>query len=623
MQEDKTMFKIKRRALSLTLVAVLLVGALPMTASAAQTTHIVNTRDGDVTVVDDITIAIPDTDLLIAFTDVAAKFSITPSSTTKLYYFYVAEGGTVTFSNSGKYASLIDANAPYTISKELYFIGSWSNDGTSVYIQRLSDNVASARYAENSRGFSELETLRTDKTINKLAAAKQNKSTARTTYQNPTSASAGARLEKTLDGNVVVYDEYTVSIPEEPGLTLTFTDVAEKYGYNDYSASNVSELKATYSFFLSEGALVSYSKSRKYSEDGVPTLISSNSLYSSYYDQIGAVGIYLYCINTNLASATYTSGVGTYKSLSEIKSVVAGTQYSLPTVPVYGSGNEGTLTMPTGDIDVYKEYTVTIPETDGLQISLTDTAARYTAFETADGQKIYWFYLSFGGTATFTKDFGGTIWAKANAPYVMNRSSSDSQAAFVENSISVYFSCVNNAEVGKQYLSSSLKSLSPTVSTAVPEPPLQENSLSASPSKTSFLMNGQAVSVPEAYNVEDNNYLQLRGIAALLNGTAAQFDVNWDGTYAVIETGKPYSGETNPATLADTTNVRKSNTQFKIDGAVVTFDKAYYIDGDTNYLQLREFAKKLNGTASRFNVYWDGELSSAVIEPGKPYTGVK
>jgi hypothetical protein len=155
--------------------------------------------------------------------------------------------------------------------------------------------------------------------------------------------------------------------------------------------------------------------------------------------------------------------------------------------------------------------------------------------------------------------------------------------------------------------------------TPAPTPP----SLSAAPSKTSFLMNGKAVSVPEAYNVADNNYLQVRGIAALLNGTAAQFNVSWDGSYAVIETGKPYSGTSTPAKLAPTTNVRKSATQFKIDGSVVSYDNAYLIDGDTNYLQLREFAEKLNGTASQFNAYWDSALSSAVIEPGKPYTGVK
>lgn len=149
------------------------------------------------------------------------------------------------------------------------------------------------------------------------------------------------------------------------------------------------------------------------------------------------------------------------------------------------------------------------------------------------------------------------------------------------------------------------------------------SALSAKPSKTAFMMNGQAASVPEAYNVAESNYLQLRGIAALLNSTVAQFDVTWDGTYAVIETGKPYTGTANPATLADTTDVRKSNTQFKIDGKLVSFDKAYYIDGDTNYLQLREFAEKLNGTGSQFNLYYDEAANQAFIEPGKAYTGVK
>jgi hypothetical protein len=159
----------------------------------------------------------------------------------------------------------------------------------------------------------------------------------------------------------------------------------------------------------------------------------------------------------------------------------------------------------------------------------------------------------------------------------------------------------------------------PTSAQPTPTPP----ALSAAPSKTAFLMNGKAVSVPEAYNVADNNYLQVRGIAALLNGTAAQFNVSWDGSYAVIETGKPYSGTSTPAALAPTTNVRKSATQFKIDGSVVSYDNAYLIDGATNYIQLREFAEKLNGTASQFNVYWDSSLKQAVIEPGNPYTGVK
>lgn len=146
--------------------------------------------------------------------------------------------------------------------------------------------------------------------------------------------------------------------------------------------------------------------------------------------------------------------------------------------------------------------------------------------------------------------------------------------------------------------------------------------LVANPSKTSFAMNGAPMTIPQAYNVNDNNYLQLRAIAVLLKGTAAQFNVSWDGTYAIIETGKPYSEHANPASLEATSNVKPSSTSFKIDDKVVTFNKAYLIDGDTNYLQLREVAEKLSGTNSQFNVYWNSDLAQAIIEPGVSYTGM-
>ena len=138
--------------------------------------------------------------------------------------------------------------------------------------------------------------------------------------------------------------------------------------------------------------------------------------------------------------------------------------------------------------------------------------------------------------------------------------------------------------------------------------------LSAVPSKTNFVMNGKPVSITQAYDVSSTNYLQVRAIAALLNGTASQFNVSWDGQYAVIETGKPYSGTVTETELKDTTNVRLSGTKFKLDNTVVTFEAALLIDGDTNYLQLHEFAQKLSGTASQFNVYWDSAESQAVIQ---------
>lgn len=47
-----------------------------------------------------------------------------------------------------------------------------------------------------------------------------------------------------------------------------------------------------------------------------------------------------------------------------------------------------------------------------------------------------------------------------------------------------------------------------------------------------------SISVTEAYTINETNYLQIRAIAAMLNGTAAQFNVGWDGQFAVIEPSK-------------------------------------------------------------------------------------
>ena len=161
----------------------------------------------------------------------------------------------------------------------------------------------------------------------------------------------------------------------------------------------------------------------------------------------------------------------------------------------------------------------------------------------------------------------------------------------------------------------------PTPSAPVTATPTPSASVTATPSKTSFVMNSEPVSVTAAYTINSTNYLQLRAIAAMLSGTTAQFNVGWDGQYAVIEPGKPYSGAVTETKLQKTTNVRQSGTKFKLKDEVFTFSDARLIDGDTNYLQLREFAQKLSGTASQFNVYWDGVAGQAVIQPGVAYTG--
>lgn len=64
----------------------------------------------------------------------------------------------------------------------------------------------------------------------------------------------------------------------------------------------------------------------------------------------------------------------------------------------------------------------------------------------------------------------------------------------------------------------------------------------ASPSQTIFVLDGNEVSFDAAFDIEDSNYIQLRSIAKMLNGTSSQFNVYWDEELgkAVIETGVPY-----------------------------------------------------------------------------------
>ena len=155
--------------------------------------------------------------------------------------------------------------------------------------------------------------------------------------------------------------------------------------------------------------------------------------------------------------------------------------------------------------------------------------------------------------------------------------------------------------------------------------------VTAAPSKTDFVVKGKKRNnvmdapqlVTQAYTINQTNYLQLRAIAVLLNGTASQFDIGWDGQYAVIEPGKPFSSTVTGSKMQNTRNVRNSETKFKLNGEVFSFKDAKLINGSTNYIPLREFAQKLSGTASQFNVYWDTALGQAVIQPGTPYTGTK
>ena len=135
-------------------------------------------------------------------------------------------------------------------------------------------------------------------------------------------------------------------------------------------------------------------------------------------------------------------------------------------------------------------------------------------------------------------------------------------------------------------------------------------------------IDGAPVELP-AYALKDENgyatnYVKLRDVASLLNGTAARFEVGWDGNVNII-TGQPYtpngtelstpfSGDRTYTAPTSTTNVNGAAAD--LDAIVLTDDSG----GGYTYYQLRDLGRTLG-----FNVGWSAE-QGIYIETDKPYS---
>ncbi len=145
----------------------------------------------------------------------------------------------------------------------------------------------------------------------------------------------------------------------------------------------------------------------------------------------------------------------------------------------------------------------------------------------------------------------------------------------------------------------------------------------AYPATQTVELDGAAVEL-QCYALKDENgnltnYVKLRDLALLLNGTAAQFAVVWDGE-VIVATGKayipngtegktPFTGE-RPYT--DVTGPTKVNGQgVQLSAFVLTDDQG----GGYTYYKLRDL-----GAALGFNVDWSADRG-VFIETGKPYGG--
>ena len=117
----------------------------------------------------------------------------------------------------------------------------------------------------------------------------------------------------------------------------------------------------------------------------------------------------------------------------------------------------------------------------------------------------------------------------------------------------------------------------------------------------------------------ETNFIRVRDLALVLNGTKAQFSVDWNGAVNLVagapytpdksENSTPFSGERSYKLSDSRTNVNGAESDLL---AIVLTDDA---GGGYTYYQLRDLGKKLG-----FNVDWTEERG-VFIESDKPYSG--
>ena len=132
-----------------------------------------------------------------------------------------------------------------------------------------------------------------------------------------------------------------------------------------------------------------------------------------------------------------------------------------------------------------------------------------------------------------------------------------------------------------------------------------------------LVLDGRSVTL-QAYNIGGNNYFKLRDLAWLLNGTQAQFAVEYDSARSVVVIN-PYGSYTavggeGALQPEQTVQVRPAQTDIIFNG--VQRRMAAYNIGGNNYFQLRELGALLD-----FGVGYDSAARLVVIDSGAGYTG--
>ena len=118
-------------------------------------------------------------------------------------------------------------------------------------------------------------------------------------------------------------------------------------------------------------------------------------------------------------------------------------------------------------------------------------------------------------------------------------------------------------------------------------------------------------------NGNPTNYIKVRDLALALNGTNAQFEVDWNGAVNLLS-GTPYTsnGSENDTPFSGEREYTLPENPTNVDGAASDLTAIFLTDdegGGYTYYQLRDLGKKLG-----FNVGWSGDRG-IFVETDKPY----
>ena len=131
-------------------------------------------------------------------------------------------------------------------------------------------------------------------------------------------------------------------------------------------------------------------------------------------------------------------------------------------------------------------------------------------------------------------------------------------------------------------------------------------------------MDGQALAL-QAYLVNGNNYVRLRDFANILNGTAAQFALEYDqaSNSVVVETGLRYrpGGSEGLAVGTEPVFTKLLNPTLRVDGAPYAIN-AYLID-DFNYMKVRDLAATVG-----CGIDYNNATGEVVLLPNQTSTAV-